>query len=70
MEKTEVVFKLKSLDTAAVPEQELRDLVKHFQQQMNDTYTYLVGEWNNGYRARSTRNGQFVSSDEVKKYLG
>jgi hypothetical protein len=69
MDTNNAIFLLKSVDTTTVPEQELRNLVLHLQNQMNNIYTYLIGEWNNGHRARSTRNGQFVSADEVKQYL-
>jgi hypothetical protein len=63
------VLELKNINADTEPEQKLRDLVKHLQEQMNNRYTYLVGEWANGYHARSTRNGQFVKSDEVIDYL-
>jgi hypothetical protein len=69
MDNEDAVFLLKSVSVATVPEQELRDLVKHLQDQMNTRYMYLVGEWANSHRARSTRNGQFVSGNEVKNYL-
>ena len=70
MDNDNILHKLKSVDTATVPVQELRDLVKHLQDQMNNTYVYLVGEWANIHRARSTRDGKLVSNDEVKNYLG
>ena len=63
------VFELKSVNADTKPEKELRELVKHLQKQMNSRYLYLVGEWANGQRARSTRNGRFVSKEEVIKYL-
>jgi hypothetical protein len=63
------IFELKNIDASTCPEQKLRDLVKHLQDQMNNTYVYLVGEWNKGHGARSTRDGKFVSSAEVKNYL-
>jgi two-component SAPR family response regulator len=69
VDNQDVILKLKDIDTATAPIQELRDLVKHLQDQMNNTYVYWVGEWNNAHRARSTRNGKFVSNDEVKRYL-
>jgi hypothetical protein len=69
MNNANAVFELKNIDAATCPEQESRILVKHLQDQMNGPYQYLVGEWNNGYRARNTRDGKFVSSDEVRDYL-
>jgi len=69
MKNDDVIFELKSVNAITAPEQKLRELVKHLQDQMNDRYVYLVGEWANARRAKSTRNGQFVSKDEVKNYL-
>jgi hypothetical protein len=69
MDDVNAVFELKNVNVATCPEQKLRDLVKHLQDQMNDTYIYLVGEWANGHHARSTRDGKLVSNDEVKNYL-
>ena len=69
MDNSNAVFELKNINAATEPEDKLRELVKHLQEQMNTRYVYLVGEWANGNRVRSTRNGQFVSKDEVKNYL-
>ena len=69
MNNDDVIFELKSVNTVTAPEQKLRELVKHLQDQMNGRYVYLVGEWANAHRAKSTRNGQFVSKDEVINYL-
>jgi hypothetical protein len=70
MNDNDAFFELKNIDVTTCPAQKLRELVKHLQGQMNDTYVYLVGEWSNGHRAKSTRDGQFVSGDEIIKYLG
>jgi hypothetical protein len=69
MDNDDAIFQLKNISAATASAQELRDLVKHLQDQMNTRYMYLVGEWANSHRARNTRNGKFVSSDEVKNYL-
>ena len=69
IDQEEGFFKLKSVNADTEPEEKLRELVKHLQNQMENRYRYLIGEWANGYRARSTINGQFVSKDEVKNYL-
>ena len=69
MDQNNAFFELKNVNADTEPEEKLCELVKHLQEQMNNRYVYLVGEWANGNRARSTRNGQFVSRDEVKKYL-
>jgi hypothetical protein len=63
------IHELKNIDATTYPEEKLRKLVKHLQDQMNDTYVYWVGEWNNAHRARSTRDGEFVSKEEVINYL-
>ena len=41
----------------------------HIAKQFKIRYKYLVGEWSNGKHAKSTLNGQIVSSNEVKNYL-
>jgi len=69
MEQEEEIFKLTTIDANTEPEEKLRDLVKHLQNQMKNRYRYLVGEWANGNRAKSTRNGQFASKEEVKNFL-
>jgi hypothetical protein len=61
--------RLLSLDVANASEDELRVLVKHLQEQVRDTYVYLVGEWNQANRARSIRNGQMVANQEVIDFL-
>lgn len=60
---------LMNLDVQNVTEEKLRRLVEHLQDQMRNRYIYLVGEWRNARRAKSTRNGQFVSAQEVINYL-
>ncbi|MDR1804175.1 MAG: hypothetical protein LBQ94_11280 [Treponema sp.] len=65
----DIVVKLRNFDTSTATLQEFRDLVQHLQDQMNNTYVYWVGEWADGKRARSTRNGQFISKEEVINYL-
>lgn len=60
---------LMNLDVQNVTEEKLRRLVEHLQDQMRNRYVYLVGEWSNARRAKSTRNGQFVSAQEVINYL-
>jgi hypothetical protein len=69
MTNNDAIFKLKSINADTEPEQKLRDLVKHIQDQMNNTYMYWVGEWANGRKARSTKDGQFVGKEEVINYL-
>jgi hypothetical protein len=69
MDNEERIFNLKSVNADTATEKELRELVKHLQGQMENRYMYVVGEWANGQRIRSTRNGQFVSKEEVKNYL-
>ena len=63
------IFELKNIDASTYPEEKLRKLVKHLQDQMNNTYEYWVGEWNNAHRVRSTRTGEFISKEEVIDYL-
>jgi len=63
------IHELKNFPVSTASEKELRDLVKHLQDQMNSTYVYWVGEWNNAHRTRSTRDGEFVSKEEVINYL-
>ena len=69
MAKVETIFKLKNVDASIYPEQKLRKLVEHLQDQMNNTYVYWVGEWGKGRKARSTRNGKIAGKKEVIDYL-
>lgn len=63
------IHELKNVNVATVSEKKLRGLVKHLQEQMNDTYVYWVGEWAGGRKARSTRDGKFVSKADIINYL-
>lgn len=56
-------------DIEAMTEDESKRLLMHLRTQFRERYMYLVGEWSNDNRAKSTRNGQFVSNDEVINYL-
>ena len=69
MDDGNVVFELKNFDTSTATLVEFRDLVRHLQEQMNDTYMYWVGEWANHHGARSTRDGKMVKNDDVIRYL-
>jgi len=60
---------LESINLEKASEQEMKDLIIHLKDQFKTRYKYLVGEWQNARRAKSTRNGQFVSRDEVIEYL-
>lgn len=57
------------MDVETASEEELRELVKHLQKQMSETYVYWVGIWNNANRAVSTRNGRFVFRQEAIDFL-
>lgn len=61
--------RLLSINVEMVSDEELRSLVNHLQDQVGDTYMYIVGQWNNAKRARNIRNGQFVANQEVIDYL-
>ena len=56
-----------NLETAS--DKELKELIAHLQIQFKTRYKYLVGEWRNAQRAKSTRNGKFVENKEVIDYL-
>lgn len=43
--------------------------LRHLRNQFRVRYRYLVGEWRGGPKAKDTRNGQFVSKEEVVRYL-
>jgi len=60
---------LESLEPENMTEQEAKESLKHLQKQFKVRYRYLVGEWRSARRAKSTLDGQFVSSQEVKDYL-
>ena len=50
-------------------EEQAKELLRHLRKQFKERYFYLIGEWQNDHRAKSTRNGKFVSKEEVMKYL-
>lgn len=61
---------LESFNPETATNSEMKQLIIHLKSQFKTRYNYLVGEWANAHRAKSTRNGQFVSSKEVIEYLG
>jgi len=63
------IYELKNFDAETASEQELRDLVNHLKYQISNTYAYWVGEWAGARRAKSARNGAFVSKEEIINYL-
>jgi hypothetical protein len=52
-------------DTLAEAIARLRQLRTRFR----TSYRYIVGEWGGGRRAKDTVDGQFVTKEEVIKYL-
>jgi hypothetical protein len=69
MDSDKRIFNLKSVNADTAPEKELRELVKHLQNQKENRYMYKIGEWAGGQHAISTRNGHFVRKEEVINYL-
>jgi len=69
IEKKDILTILSSTDVANASCEELRELCQHMQDQMKKRYNFLVGEWVGARRAKNTRNGKFVSKDDVIKYL-
>ncbi len=65
----DAVSELFDADIEAMTEESAKGLLMHLRTQFRERYMYLVGEWSNDNRAKSTRNGQFVSKDEVNDYL-
>lgn len=63
------ITKLHNIDIDKLSEREAKDLLIHSRNQFIERYKYLVGEWRNARRAKSTRDGQFVTKKEVKDYL-
>ncbi len=60
---------LESINLETASDDEVRNLLKHLKFQFKTRYKYIVGEWRNAKRAKSTRNGRFVSRSEVVEYL-
>ncbi|MCK4339513.1 MAG: hypothetical protein KAW87_05960 [Candidatus Cloacimonetes bacterium] len=69
LEKEDALVLLESVNVDTATNDELKSIVKHLQKQFKERYEYLVGDWRNAHRAKSTRNGQFVSAQEVIDYL-
>ncbi len=60
---------LESINVETATDEELRNILSHLKDQFKTRYKYIVGEWRNAHRAKSTRNGQFVKAQEVIDYL-
>jgi len=43
--------------------------LQHIKIHFKTSYQYVVGEWSGARRAKDTQNGQFVTKEEVIKYL-
>jgi len=41
----------------------------HIAEQFQTRYRYLIGEWRNSRRAKSTTDGRFVSKQDIIDYL-
>jgi Fe-S oxidoreductase len=41
----------------------------HLKSQFHTRYRYLLGEWQGSVKAKSTDTGEFVSLDEVRRYM-
>ncbi len=65
----EPIAKVLTKDFDKFSKDEAIDLLKDLRYQFKNRYIYLVGEWQNARRAKSTRDGQFVTKDEVIDYL-
>jgi len=65
----DVISLLESIDPEKASQDELRALVRHLKYQFKNRYRYLVGEWRNSHRVKSTINGRFVKVEEVIGYL-
>ena len=64
-----IFYKLRNINVDTAPEDEVRDLLRHFQNQMNTTYLFWVGEWANARRVKSTRTGRFVGRADFIRVL-
>lgn len=50
---------------------QIEDAVREaYRQQFRTRYSFIVGEWRGRHRAKSTRTGAFVRTEEVIRYLG
>ena len=66
-EKRDVIEILESGDPDTLSEAIAR--LQHLRVQFKTSYRYLVGEWGAARRAKDTQNGQFVTKEEVIRYL-
>jgi hypothetical protein len=66
-EERDVITILESGDPDTLEEAiaRLEALRKHFR----TSYQYVVGDWSGARRAKNTQDGQFVTKEEVIKYL-
>jgi hypothetical protein len=49
--------------------EEAIERLQHIKMRFRKSYHYIVGEWSGGRRAKDTLNGQFVTKEEVIRYL-
>jgi hypothetical protein len=60
---------LLSINLKTIEHDEAIELLEHLKNQFQNRYRYLVGEWSNAHRAKSTITGVFASNQEVIDYL-
>jgi hypothetical protein len=66
-DERDVIDILESGDPNTLPEAIER--LQHIKAHFRTSYQYVVGEWGGARRAKDTQNGQFVTKEEVIKYL-
>jgi hypothetical protein len=49
--------------------EEAIERLQHIKIHFRKSFRYIVGEWSGGRRAKDTLNGQFVTKEEVIRYL-
>jgi hypothetical protein len=69
MNEKDAISSLYGVDESRATKEELQEIITHLKHQFQNRYMYLVGEWSNSHRAKSTRDGKFVKGQEIVEYL-
>jgi len=63
------IFELNKDAINSMTELEAKNTLEHIREQFQERYMFLLGTWSGSKRAKSTRDGKFVSLDSIEKWI-
>jgi hypothetical protein len=63
------IFELNDERVNTMTEKEAKETLNHLRKQFQERYNFLLGIWAGSKKAKSTRDGKFVSIQEVINWL-